>query len=93
MKFSEINEEIVKQYANAYDEDTSMLKIILNGAKSFIRSYTGLTDEEIDKYEDISIALLVLCNDMFENRMYSVDTSKANIVISSILDMYSVNLL
>lgn len=93
MKFSEINEEIVKQYANAYDEDTAMLKIILNGAKSFIRSYTGLTDEEIDKYEDISIVLLVLCNDMFENRMYSVDTSKANIVISSILDMYSVNLL
>ena len=88
MKFSEVDVEIVKEYANAYDEDSGLLKIILEGAKSRVKSYTGLSD-----HEDITIALLVICNEMFENRVYSADSSKANILISSILDSYSQNLL
>ena len=88
MKFSEVDVEIVKEYANAYDEDSGLLKIILEGAKSRVKSYTGLSDDEY-----ITIALLVICNEMFENRVYSADSSKANILISSILDSYSQNLL
>ena len=93
MKFSEVDVEIVKEYANAYDEDSGLLKIILEGAKSRVKSYTGLSDDELDLHEDITIALLVICNEMFENRVYSADSSKANILISSILDSYSQNLL
>ncbi|MGL5149718.1 MAG: head-tail connector protein [Clostridium sp.] len=93
MKFSEITVDTVKEYANAYEEDIKLLELILKGAKNYVRSYTGLNDDGLDKHEDISIVVLVLCNEMFENRMYSVDNTKANLVISSILDMYSINLL
>lgn len=93
MKFSEVDVEIVKEYANAYEEDSNLLTIILEGAKSRVRAYTGLSDEELDIHEDITIALLVICNEMFENRVYSADSSKANILISSILDSYAQNLL
>ena len=93
MKFSEVDVEIVKEYANAYEEDSNLLTIILEGAKSRVRAYTGLCDEELDIHEDITIDLLVICNEMFENRVYSADSSKANILISSILDSYAQNLL
>ena len=40
MKFSEVDVEIVKEYANAYDEDSGLLKIILEGAKSRVKYKT-----------------------------------------------------
>lgn len=93
MKFSEVTEEEVKEYAGAYEDDIKILTLILKGAKSYIKGYTGLKEEALDEHEDITIALLVLCNEMYENRMYTVDSTNANLVITSILDMYSINLL
>ena len=49
--------------------------------------------EQIDNKEDLTIALMVLCNEMYDNRVFSVQDNKANTVITNILDMYAVNLL
>ena len=93
MKFSEVSVEDVKEDCKASDEDIKTLSIILPGAKSYIKSHTGRSEEDLDNYEDITIALLVLCNEMFENRLYSAENSKVNHVIESIINMYAVNLL
>lgn len=93
MKYSEITTKEIKEYSNAYDEDIPMLEIILKAAKSFVKSYTGLTELELDNHEDISIVIFILCNEMFDNRSYSVSNDKANKVATTILDMYSVNLM
>ena len=50
-------------------------------------------DEEIDKKEDITLAVLVLANEMYSNREYTVEKNILNPVITSILDMHSMNLL
>ena len=91
MKVSEITENDVAEYLRT--SDTTQLKIMLDSAKSYVRSYTGLTDDEIDKHEDITHAIFVLVSDMYDNRAIEVKSDKANMVVSTILNMYCANLL
>jgi len=70
-----------------------MIAIILPAAKSYVLNYTGVAAADIDSYEDITIALMVLCSDMYDNRQMTVDKSDVNKVVQSILDMHCLNLL
>lgn len=94
MKISEVTIDDLKEYASVdHDLDDKIFSNILLAAKSYIKGYTGLSEEQIDSKEDLTIALMVLCNEMYDNRVFSVENNKANTVITNILDMYSVNLL
>ena len=91
MKASEITVSDLCEYLRT--DDTKQLIIMLNSAKAYVKSYTGLTDEEIDKHEDITHAIFVLVSEMYDNRTLTVKSDKSNIVVSSILNMYCMNLL
>lgn len=91
MIVSNIEISDVKDYLRT-DEETG-LEVFLNAAKGFVKNYTGLTDEEIDKHEDISAAVFALIGEMYDNRVYTVQTDKVNPFVKSVLDMYSVNLI
>lgn len=94
MKISELTIEDLKKYANVYhNEDDKIFNTILAACKSYIKSYTGLSDELIDTKEDLTIALTVLVNEMYDNRSFTVQDDKVNVIIKSILDMHCVNLL
>lgn len=89
MKVSEISENDVINYArmDATEEDISP-QVLLTAAKAFVRGYTGLDDTGMDEYEDLSIAILVLCSDMYDNRQTVVENDKVNRVVQSILDLH-----
>lgn len=93
MKVKEIETENVAQYLRLDEFDEDEIEAILNSAKAFIRSYTGLTDEEIDKHEDFYIVVMILCQDMYDNRCMYVDKNNLNKVVDTILGMHCVNLL
>lgn len=96
MKISEITVEELARYAREDETDTEILatfNMILVAIKSYIKGYTGLSDEQLDTKEDVSIALFVLANEMYENRIFTVKENNVNKVVKSILDMHSVNLL
>lgn len=97
MKISEVTIQNLMEYAREYNsEDPEVIRTftsILSAVKPYIRGYTGLTEEEMDAQEDLTIALMVLANEMYDNRTFTVQDDKVNKVIKSILDMYSVNLL
>lgn len=93
---SEITIEQIADYirlTETSDEDKTFLTEILKIAKAFIKSYTGLSEEEIDKHEDFVIVVYVLCQDMYDNRILYVDRSNLNKVVETILGMHCVNLL
>lgn len=95
-KVSEITYEDVAEYIRVgelTEDDTNTLNMSIGVAKSYIENYTGRTQEELDNYQDFVIVVLVLCQDMWDNRTLYVDSSNLNHVVSSILDMHSVNLL
>lgn len=77
----------------ASEEDKTFLANLIKIAIEFIKSYTGLTAEEIDKHEDFVIVVYVLCQDMYDNRILYVDKDNLNKVVETILGMHSVNLL
>ncbi|MBS6501880.1 MAG: phage gp6-like head-tail connector protein [Clostridium sp.] len=96
MKLSEITVEDLISYAREDQEDQEVIKIfntILLVSKAFIKNYTGLTIEEMDLKEDLIIVLMALSNEMYENRMFTIENEKINPVIKALLDMHSVNLL
>lgn len=92
---SEIRIKTIVEYLRLEDGQYSdnELNIMLDAAKSFVQSQTGLSKEEIDTHEDISIAILVLVQDLFENRTMYVEKSNVNKVVDSILSMYRTNFL
>ena len=84
----------VKEYLRIYDdEDDAVIDTMLIAAKSFIVGYTGLSENEIDEYEDLTAALLVLVAELYDNRLYTVDNDKLNPIAKSILDLHCTNLL
>lgn len=94
MKISEIKLDEIKNYLHVYHaEDDKLLEGILAAAKSFVKSYTGLSTENLDISEDLSMAVFILASELYDNRAYTVENDSVNPVIQAILNMHSVNLL
>ncbi len=92
MKISEITDEAIREYCGMPD-CVKILGIYKSAAKSFIMSYTGLNEDGLDKYEDLTIAYCVLINDMSYNKDYTIQNDKLNPTVQTILNLYSKNLL
>jgi len=95
MKVSEITVNHVADYLRLETGEYSdtELQVLIDTAKAFIKSYTGLDDTGIDLHEDFVIVVYILCQDMYDNRSLYVDKSNLNKVVDTILGMYSTNLL
>lgn len=97
MKISEVTAIDLMEHAREYnttDEEVGRtFDNILAGCKAFLRSYTGLTDDQMDTHEDLTIALMVLAVDMYDNRTMVVDKATLNPTARIIMGMHSINLL
>ena len=74
-------------------DDQNTLNTLLTVAKAYVGEYTGRTIQDLDNYKDIIIVVLILCQDMWDNRTLYVDSSNVNKVVESILGLHSINLL
>lgn len=95
-KVSEITAADIADYIRLPEvtaDDTNTLNNLLAVAKAFIVNYTGRSEEELDNYADFVIVVLILCQDMWDNRTLYVDKTNLNKVVETILGMHSVNLL
>ena len=95
-KVSQITNTDVAEYLRIIDatnDDLTTLNNLLSVAKSYVMNYTGQTEETMDKYSDLVIVVLILCQDMWDNRTMYVNSSNVNKVVESILNLHSVNLL
>lgn len=98
MKISEITSEIIYNHIREIEDNLdSNDKILLEGmhaaAVAYCTGYTGMTMGEMDACEDITIAVLTLISDMWDNRAMTIDRSNVNTVVDNILSMHCMNLL
>jgi N12 class adenine-specific DNA methylase len=94
MKISEITIVELKNYLHVYHtEDDNLISAILITSKAFVKNYTGLSNENLNISEDLTMAVFILASELYDNRSYTVDKTSVNPVIQTILDMHSVNLL
>lgn len=95
-KVSDITAQDVADYLRLSGVDSSdinTLNTLLTVAKVYVGEFTGRKIQELDDYKDIIIVILILCQDMWDNRTLYVDSSNSNKVVESILGLHSVNLL
>jgi len=95
-KVSDITYQDVAEYLRLTEvssNDQATLNNLINISKSFMANYTGHTIEELDNYNDFIIVVLILCQDMWDNRTLYVDNTNLNKVVDTILGMHSINLL
>ena len=98
MKVSELTIPIIANYCRIMDDDVSdsenlSLEAMKIAAISYARSYSGLSDLEMERHEDITIAILTLIADMYDNRSMTVDKNNVNHTAEVILSMHAKNLL
>lgn len=95
-KVSDITNKEVAEYIRldeTDDTELNTLTTLISVAKQYIESYTGLTETQLDDYKEFVIVVLILCQDMWDNRTMYVDSKDLNNTVSTILGMHSVNLL
>lgn len=93
-KVSDITANDVAEYIHLSEitnTELNTLNTLIGVAKSFIMGYTGQSD--LDKHYDYVIVVLILCQDMWDNRTLYVDSGNLNRVVETILGMHSINLL
>ena len=97
MKLSEIDVPFVKEYLRQDgDEDNRLIGAILEGAKDYIVKYTGQSLDQLEESEDLTIAVLVLVAELYDNRTISVNERinlRINSMLESLIGRYSVNLI
>lgn len=96
-KISDITAQDLADYIHfdeVLDSDTThLLNNLLSIAKTFVCQYTGRTPEECDTFPDFVIVILILVQDMYDNRTLYIEKDNLNKVVDCILGMHSVNLL
>lgn len=101
MKVSELTPEYVGEYLGySFDGDGASeirnardLRLVLTSAVSAAASYTGLTVAQMDEYEEITMAVLGICNDYLTNNRPEQAERKMNAMSADILGRHSRNLL
>ena len=75
-KVSEITSQDLADYIRITEPDTNdlnTLSTLLTVAKVYVGEYTGRTIEDLDNYKDIIIVVMILVQDMWDNRTMYVD--------------------
>lgn len=98
MKVSEIKlSDLLKQCRLEADYlaegEMEYLENLKKAAIEYVKSFTGLSLTQLEEHEDITIAVLVLVSDMYDNRQVYVDRNNTNRTVDTILNMYRVNFL
>lgn len=97
MKVSEITQDVIlnhlrEEEGNLEFEDINLINVMKKASIEFCKSQTNLSEEQLDQHEDITIAVLTLISDMWDNRSMTVQRSNTNMVVDMILGMHRMNL-
>lgn len=100
MKVSELTPAYVGGWLGYAAEDelltagqTAELTAALAAAKAFALGFTGLTEEELDDYEDLTIAVIGLCNDYLVSNRPEAAPFSVNKMSEGLLSMHCRNFL
>lgn len=99
MKIKELTNDNITAYLklDPFDEleeqEQKLVEMIKEAAFPYIEAETGLSAEEIERKDDLTIAYLALCQDMYDNRAMQLDKNTINQTVDTILSRHRVNLL
>lgn len=98
MKIPELTNDMITnylkldEYSSMEKSEQEMIDVVKEAAFSYIQAETGLTTEVIESKDDLTVAYLALCQDMYDNRAYQIDKNTVNNTVDIILSRHRVNL-
>ena len=97
MKVNEIDTNDLRNYCCISDDSIDTKKFLLTAlasAKSYIKSYCNISDEELNKHDDLSSAVFMYVYDAFSNRSKGTDYKiEENPAFTAILSLHDKNFL
>lgn len=94
MKVSELTLPIIKQYLRIDGNDDDILLTMFKDASiKFCTSYMGCTENDLEKYPDVSVVVLSLISDSYEVRQFTTSTVTTNPIMMNVLDLHCGNFL
>ena len=92
MKVSELTLDIIKQYLRVDgNDDDLLLEMLLASSIQYCTSYMGCTNEDLNKYDDVTIVVLALIADSYEVRQFTTSTITLNPIMQGVLDLHCSN--
>lgn len=92
MKVSELTLDIIKQYLRIDgNDDDLLLEMLLASSIQYCTSYMGCTNEDLEKYDDVTIVVLSLIADSYEVRQFTTSTITLNPIMQGVLDLHCSN--
>ena len=95
MTVSEITAEQLAVFIRTDKEnqdEINLLSILKASAVSFFCSETGMREADLNDYEDITFAIMILVQDMYDNRcLYIEDGAEVNKTAQAIIDHHRRN--
>ena len=100
MKFSEVTMQAVADFLRLPEGSYSSAELdaIMAAAERYVIGYTGIPYQDqaggkvLDDYEDLTLAYLVLCQDLYDQRTAQTDTAAVNRTLDAILGLHARNL-
>lgn len=92
MKVSELTLDIIKQYLRVDgNDDDILLEMLLASSIQYCTSYMGCTQQDLEKYDDVTIVVLALIADSYEVRQFTTSTITLNPIMQGVLDLHCSN--
>lgn len=92
MKVSELTSNFLAEYIHV-EPDDPMVQQMKTAAVAYVKSFTGLTDKEIDAIDEMWIAVACLVSDMYDNRSMVIKEEGMNRTAATIMMMHATNYL
>ncbi len=100
MKISEISEQDIICYLKIDESEVDSdlrreLASFRTAAVEYVRTYTGLSAQELDSHDDLTVAVFILISDFYDNRALYLPSNQAQVskAVENILGLYQINLL
>lgn len=96
MKANELTPEYIADYLKIDDpeeNDFRDIEIFRSAVVDYIKNQTGIDDQKLNSSDDLTVAILVLIEDLYDNRRMYVDNQNMNRVVENIIYQYSENLI
>ena len=101
MTITEISQQLRENEAALSEAEKSYILGLKDAAVAYVKSHTGIEGVEnpdkngrrLDDYEDITVAVLALISQMYDNRQMTISSDKVNPVVPMLLGIHDFNLI
>ena len=96
MKVSDLTADFLADYIKTdktIQSEINLITMLKESAINYFCNVTGLEEFELDEDDDITLAIMILVQDSYDNRAMYVESTNVNRTVQGIIDAHRRNFL